>query len=83
MGDKLPLDKQSRLAAIMLSIKEYVAKQDQSLYGAEIALRTRDYVHLQRCTEKLIAAEAQLTILTNEARQLQDDIELESKDYIL
>lgn len=83
MSDKIPLNKQSRLAAIMLSIKDYVAKQDQSLYGAEISLRTRDYAHLQRCTERLIAGAAQIQILTNEARELQDEIENESKADIL
>lgn len=83
MGDKIPLDKQARLSAIMFSIKDYVAKQESSLYGAEMALQTRDYVHLQRCTEKLIACQAQIQILTNEARDLQDQIESESKEVIL
>ncbi len=77
------MDKTARLSAIMIAINETKEKEEQALYGAELALKTRNYSHLQTCVVKLLAAETQTDALANEAKALQEDIEFESREIIL
>jgi hypothetical protein len=79
----LSVDKQARLSSIMLAINENIGKEAQAFYGAEMALKTREYAHVKRCAEKLIAAQAENIILSNEAKELQIEIETERMDLIL
>ncbi len=72
------MNKQLRLAAIMMSIKEYAEKIDQYEYGAELALRSREYSSLETRAQKLVAAEKEICLLNAEAKVLQEAIELEA-----
>lgn len=77
------MDKESRLSAITLAINENIEKEAQALYGAEMSIKTREYAHLKLCAEKLIAAQAENIILSNEAKELQLEIEQERMDLII
>ncbi len=77
------IDKQARLSAIMMSIKEYNQKIAQYIYGAELALRTGEYEYLESRAQKLVAAEKEVAVLNQEARELQEAIENEAKAELL
>lgn len=77
------MDKQARLTSIMNSINEHNEKLDQALYGAELSLKTREYAHLKKCSEKLIYIESLIEDLMIEAKALQQDIEEETKEILL
>ncbi len=62
------MDKQGRLSAIMISIKEYNEKMESAIYGAKLAIESREYGHLKYCAEKLIAAENEIELLNREAK---------------
>ncbi len=77
------MDKQARLSAIMMAINEFKQKEEQAAFGADLALKVREYEHLNVCARKLLAAENELNILAAEAKSLQEAIEDESKETIL
>lgn len=72
------MDKQARLNSIMSAIDELKEKEDQALYGAELSLKTREYNHLFKCSEKLMAVYKQKKALLDEAKELQIEIEREA-----
>mgnify|MGYP000296441974 CR=1 FL=1 len=76
------MDKQLRLNTIIQTIGEYKEKQEQAIYGANLSLRTLEFSHLKNCAEKLIHIEQMVLELSREARQLQDEIEIERLDVI-
>ena len=76
-------NKQLRLSSIRKSIFELCEKEEQALYGADLALKTKEYSHLQTCVTKLLAVEDQRKILFNEAKSLEEDIEKTNIDIIL
>lgn len=77
------MDKQARLSAILLAVKENSEKKDQALYGAELSLKTGEWHHMITCANKLIAIDASNILLHNEAKELQIEIENESKEALL
>lgn len=68
------MDKSARLSAIMSAVNENTEKSEQAKYGAKMGLETREYSHVIKCCEKLIAIDAQNIILRNEANTLQLEI---------
>lgn len=72
------MDRAARLSSIMSAINELKEKEDQALYGAEISIKSREYNHLLRCSEKLMAVYKQKKALLDEAKILQIEIESEA-----
>ncbi len=67
----------------MIALSELSEKENQAIYGAELSLKTKEYNHLETCAKKLNAIQDQKQILSTEARQLQEEIENESREIIL
>lgn len=76
------MDKQARLSAIMQSINELKQKEDSAIYGAELAIKSREWSRLEECSKKLIAIELLREDLNIEAKSLQETIEEEAKEEL-
>ena len=76
-------DLQTKLTAIMQSINDFKQVEEQAIYGAEMSLKTREYNHLLKCTEKLISAQVNLIVLSSEAKEVLILIDEEKKEVIL
>ena len=77
------MDKTARLSAILTATKELVEKEEQAIYGANLALNTREWSHVLTCAKALVAVQEQRLVLNAEANQLQQQIEDESREVIL
>lgn len=69
------MDREARLAAILKAVKENQELSEQAQYGIQLALVTKEWQHLKRCVEKIIAIELVNEDLSIEAKSLQEDIE--------
>ena len=77
------MDKESRLSTILKQVNENQEIYNQSIYGIELALKTREWFHIKKCCDKLIAVECENIKLSNEAKQLQIEIENERMEELL
>lgn len=77
------MDKQTRLAQIMQSIKEFQLAEDSALYGLELNTRSREYGDVLRCAKKLVDISLQVEDLRIEAKSIQEAIEDEAKEDLL
>lgn len=76
------MNRDSRLSSILKAVKENQELSEQAQYGIQLALVTKEWQHLKRCVEKIIAIELLNEDLAIEARSLQEEIEAEALEVI-
>ena len=76
------MDRQSRLAAILKAVNENKEVIEQSIYGIELSLKTKEYARAKKCIDKILACELINSSLSEEARSLQEEIEAEKLEVL-
>ena len=72
--------KQEQVSKLLLQIEEIKGLMDQNIYGAKSGIDSREFGHAKACLENLISLEELFNDLCGEIKQLNQDIEDESKE---
>lgn len=77
------MNRESRLSAILKAAKENQGHIESASYGVELALASKEWNHVIRCAERVIAIELINKDLFDEAKKLQEEIDAETLEVIL